>query len=137
LGIIKTEVKLSKSKNIFGGSYVELPEKIKNKQACVNIKNDDDKCFYWSLVAFKHYDEIKSKSKNEVRHYKKYEGSIKYPEWFSYPVEIQAIGMWEEANDIKINVFVLDDENNIKIEYHSCFKTKNVCNLLLYKEHFV
>ena len=45
--------------------------------------------------------------------------------------------MWEEANDIKINVFVLDDENNIKIEYHSCFKTKNVCNLLLYKEHYV
>ena len=70
-GIIKTEVKLSKSKNIFGGSYVELPEKIKNKQACVNIKNDDNECFYWSLKAYKHYDEINSKSKNEVRHYKK------------------------------------------------------------------
>ena len=45
-GIIKTEVKMSKSKNIFGGSYVELPEKIKNKKACVNIKNDDNQCFY-------------------------------------------------------------------------------------------
>ena len=33
-GIIKTEVKMSKSKNIFGGSYVELPEKLKiNKLA--------------------------------------------------------------------------------------------------------
>ena len=53
-GIIKTEVKMSKSKNIFGGSYVELPEKIKNKKACVNIKNDDNECFYWSLKAFKH-----------------------------------------------------------------------------------
>jgi hypothetical protein len=28
-GIINTEVKMSKSKNIFDGSYVELPEKIK------------------------------------------------------------------------------------------------------------
>ena len=27
--------------------------------------------------------------------------------------------MLEEANDIKINVFVLDDDDNIKIEYHS------------------
>ena len=62
-GIIKTEVKMSKSKNIFGGSYVELPEKIKNKQACINIKNDDNECFKWSLLAFKYYDEIKSKSK--------------------------------------------------------------------------
>lgn len=136
-GIIKTEVKMSKSKNIFGGSYVELPEKIKNKQACINIKNDDDKCFLWSLLAFKHYDEIKSKSKNEVRHYKKYVDTIKLPEYVSYPVETQVISMWEEANNIKINVFTLDESQNIKIEYHSSFKTKNVCNLLLYKEHYV
>jgi hypothetical protein len=136
-GIIKTEVKMSKSKNIFGGSYIELPEKIKNKQACVNIKNDDNKCFLWSLLAFKHYDEIKSKSKNEVRHYKKYVDSIKLPEYVSYPVEIQAIGMWEEANNMKINVFVLDESDNIKIEYHSSLKTKNVCNLLLHNEHYV
>ena len=53
---------MSNNKNIFGGSYVELPEKIKNKQACVNIKNDDNECFYWSLKAYKHYDEIKSKT---------------------------------------------------------------------------
>ena len=117
-GIIKTEVKMSKSKNIFGGSYVELPEKIKNKQACVNIKNDDNECFKWSLLAFKHYDEIKSKSKNEVRHYTKYVDSIKLPEYVSYPVETQAIGMWEQANNMKINVFVLDESDNIKIEYH-------------------
>ena len=90
-GIIKTEIKMSKSKNIFGGSYVELPEQIKNKKACINIKNDDNKCFLWSLLAFKHYDEIKSKSKNEVRHYKKFVDSIKLPEYVSYPVETQAI----------------------------------------------
>jgi hypothetical protein len=59
------------------------------------------------------------------------------PEYVSYPVETQVIPMWEEANNIKINVFVLDEFNNIKIEYHSSFKTKNVCNLLLYKEHYV
>ncbi len=93
----------------------------------------------WSLKAYKHYDEINSKSKNEVRHYKnqKCENSIKLPEYYSYPVEIQAIFMWEEINDLKINVFVLDESNNIKIEYHSSYKTKNVCNLLLYKEHYV
>ena len=136
-GILKVEVKMSKSKNIFGGSYVELPDKIKNKRACVNIKNSDEKCFLWSLVAFKKYDEIKGNSKNEVRHYKKYEELIIKPEYYSFPVETQAVFMWEEANNIKINVFVLDEEHKLKIEYHSNFKTKEVCNLLLFNGHYV
>ena len=38
-GIIKIDVKMSKSKQIYGGSYIELPKFIKNKKACVNIKN--------------------------------------------------------------------------------------------------
>ncbi|MEI7504562.1 MAG: hypothetical protein WCJ61_14890 [Paludibacter sp.] len=101
------------------------------------IKNLDDKCFLWSLVAFKKYDDIKGNSKNEVRHYKKFEELIIKPECFSFPVEIQTIGMWEEANNIKINVFVLDKDEKIKIEYHSNFKTKEVCNLLLYNGHYV
>ena len=136
-GIIKTEVKMSKSKNILGGSYVDLPLKIKNKQACVNIKNDDNKCFLWSLLAYKHYDEIKSKSKNEVRHYKKYIDSIKVPEHAYFPVDIGQIHLWEEENKIKINFFVLDESENIKIEYHSHIKSKNVCNILLHNEHYV
>lgn len=136
-GIIKAEVKISKSKNILGGSYVELPLKIKNKQACVNIKNDDNKCFLWSLLAYKHYDEIKSKSKNEVRHYKKYIDSFKIPENSYFPVDIGQIHLWEETNNMKINVFILDESENIKNEYHSHIKNKNVCNLLLHNEHYV
>ena len=30
---------------IGGSSFIELPAYIKNKMACVNIQNDDDKCF--------------------------------------------------------------------------------------------
>ena len=37
-GIIKTEVKMSKSKNIFGGSYVELPGKIKINKLVLILK---------------------------------------------------------------------------------------------------
>ena len=41
LGIEKLSIKTAKSKAMVGGSYIELPEFIKNKRACVNIKNDD------------------------------------------------------------------------------------------------
>ena len=34
---------------IGGSSFIELPAYIKNKQACVNIRNDDELCFLYCL----------------------------------------------------------------------------------------
>ena len=36
-----------------GGSYIELPAKLHNKWL-VNIKNDDNFCFLWCVVAYLH-----------------------------------------------------------------------------------
>ena len=33
-----------------GGSYIELPEWIANQKACINIKNEDNKCFKYSIL---------------------------------------------------------------------------------------
>jgi hypothetical protein len=54
-----------------------------------------------------------------------------------YPVDIEDVPQWEKANDMKINVFVLDEEENLKIEYNTIFKNKNVVNLLLHNNHYV
>ena len=35
-----------------GSSYVPLPKFIANKKAVINIQNDDQKCFLWSVIAF-------------------------------------------------------------------------------------
>ena len=61
MGIEKLSIKTAKSKALIGGSYIELPDYIKNKKACVNIKNNDEKCFKWAILASKHYHEFKSK----------------------------------------------------------------------------
>jgi hypothetical protein len=34
-----------------GNSYVELPKWIKDKKACVNVKNNDNKCFMYSVIS--------------------------------------------------------------------------------------
>ena len=34
-----------------GRSYIPLPKKIADRKACINIKNEDDNCFLWSLLA--------------------------------------------------------------------------------------
>ena len=55
-----------------------------------------------------------------------YIDSIKVPEHAYFPVDIGQIHLWEKENNMKINVFVLDESENIKIEYHSHIKNKNV-----------
>ena len=68
------EIKISSSKHkqISGKSYFKLPLWLENKQCCVNMKNNDEKCFFWCMMAYLHYEELKSKRKTETRHYKKF-----------------------------------------------------------------
>ena len=35
-----------------GSQYIDLPPKVKNSKAVINIQNDDDKCFLWSVLAY-------------------------------------------------------------------------------------
>ena len=35
---------------INAGSYIDLPEALKNKKAIINIQNEDDECFKWSVL---------------------------------------------------------------------------------------
>ena len=43
-----------------GGSYIDSPEWIKNKEATINPKNDDDKCFKYALTVALNYKQIKN-----------------------------------------------------------------------------
>jgi hypothetical protein len=92
-------------KSALGKSYIELPKVIKNKNAVVNIKNTDDRCFDYCLVASKIYDSIKGKDKNDPRYYKKNSNKIKIPENIINPITSNDIHLYEELNDIQINVF--------------------------------
>ena len=42
---------------IAGGTYLDLPKKIKNKQACINVKNHDNMCFKWAILSALHHNE--------------------------------------------------------------------------------
>lgn len=45
------EVNINKYEPLRGSSFIDLPETIKNKRACINIKNSDNYCFLWCVVA--------------------------------------------------------------------------------------
>ena len=137
--ITELNIKTARSKPAVGGSYIELPEFIKNKKACVNIQNNDNQCFIWCLLAVDHYNkDVKGGCKNKASSYKKYYDEIKQPENISYPVDVEAVPEFEKLNGIKINIFELNEDNSIKILYNSYerYINKKVVNLLLINDGF-
>ena len=102
---IKFTIATQKTKSVLGRSYIKLPQVLTNKRATLNIKNTDDKCFEWCLIASKRYNDIKSNDKNEVYHYKKHTDLIKRPDGITFPITTDDIPRYEEFNNIQINVF--------------------------------
>ena len=45
-------LEIYKVKDIQASSYIELPPKYKNSQSIMNIKNDDQFCFLWCILAY-------------------------------------------------------------------------------------
>ena len=52
--VIRIEIHIADYKPMRGGSYISLPEFIKKKNAIINIRNKDDKCFIWSVLRYLH-----------------------------------------------------------------------------------
>ena len=42
-----------------GGSYIDSPKWLKNKNATINPKSSDDKCFQYALTVALNYEQIK------------------------------------------------------------------------------
>ena len=52
--VISFEIHIVDYKPIKGSSYIPLPNFIMRKNAIINIKNEDDKCFLWSVLRYLH-----------------------------------------------------------------------------------
>ena len=48
---IKLDINMFRYTPLRGHSYLTLPSMIANKKACINVKNKDEKCFLYSVVA--------------------------------------------------------------------------------------
>ena len=57
------------------GRYIELPEWIKLKKACINIKNKDQKCFKYCIECIV-FDKISNNHPEEMFHYNKLNDNV-------------------------------------------------------------
>ena len=101
--IISLEIHTVAYERLKGNSYIPLPLKLAQKKAIINVKNEDDKCFTWSVL--RALNLIESNAERIDKDLKKKEDSLNMT-GIVYPVSVKAIDKFERQNPtISINVF--------------------------------
>ena len=92
-------------------SYIDLPKELKNKNALINMKNEDDKCFMWCVLRA-----LNPKDKNPDRidkDLKSKEHTLNM-EGIAYPVDFKGINRFEKQNrDISISLLGYSKDERI------------------------
>ncbi|XP_044760245.1 uncharacterized protein LOC123317702 [Coccinella septempunctata] len=78
VNVVNLGVNINKFTPQLGSSYIELPPQIKRKEACINVKNDDEACFAWSVMAALHPVEKDPQRLSKYPHYSKILKCLRY-----------------------------------------------------------
>ena len=122
---------------IKASSYIDLPTELKNKKALINMKNEDNKCFLWSVLrGLNPKDEHPERIDKDL---KSKENTLNM-EGIEYPVNIKEdIKRFEKQNpDISISILGYSKDEKIyplrKSKYAMKNKRKHNIVLLLIKD---
>ena len=88
-----------------GSSYIELPKDVYNTKAVVNVKNKDQECFKWSVLAALHPADHNAE---RLTHYQPYKDELNF-DGINFPVTIDQISKFEKQNPgISVTVIGID-----------------------------
>jgi hypothetical protein len=118
-GVSVCQINISKYAPLRGSSYIDLPEYIKNKKCCINVKNNDEKCFAWAVLSALHPVDGRNHP-DRVSKYREYYDRYNWS-GISFPAKITDISKFEKQNNISINLF---GESNTNIFPLYITKTK-------------
>lgn len=91
-----------------GCNTVWIPQEISLKHATINVKTDDNACFYWSVMAILYPAVGSVNRQSSYRHYSE-EFVLQN---LSTPIKLSQIKNFEIQNDISINIFCLEKKKN-------------------------
>ena len=148
LGIEYEKMNYLKIQNIFANGYIQLSTRIIHTKSCINIKNNDNKCFLYCHLLHERYRLSNGKKiQNAERIYGEkafiygdkiinlnYVG-IEFPIPFNTFYTVKKI---EEQNEIRINIFEYKEgkKHDIVPIYHSKrTEYKNCMNLLVISDN--
>ena len=88
-----------------GGSYIPTPKSIVNKKAIINVKNNDENCFLYSILA--HIKKFTINS-DRVNKYKKHLHELRTDD-IDMPMKLEDISKFEKLNNLCINVYCIEE----------------------------
>ncbi|GBN94659.1 hypothetical protein AVEN_169349-1 [Araneus ventricosus] len=124
--VIHMELKTATYHPLAPSSYIPLPSKLAAKKALINIKNTDQKCFIWSVLAALH--PAVGPHPERVYHYTSMEQELRLGN-VTCPVQPCKVPIIEKLNNLRINVFGYEDEEMFPL-YISKREDIQVINLL-------
>ena len=93
------------------GSYIELPQALKNKKAIINMKNQDDKCFMWCVLRALN---LKDRDNERIDNDLKSKVDTLNMQGIQYPVSFRGTDRFEHLNpEISITVLGYNEEEKV------------------------
>ena len=105
--VLSLDVHFTDFQPLRGSTFLPLPSKISTKKAVINMKNNDDQCFKWSVVRA-----LNPVVKNSERITNELKEQSERLDWsgLKFPVKLDQIVIFEKFNpQISINVFGFED----------------------------
>ena len=136
---INIDLRLATHDPTRAGSYLRLPDKIRESLSVLNIKNDDNLCALWCILAHlypKYRDSAKKYRSTKPNAYREHMDEIDTGD-LQFPLRIRDIGKLERLNNLNINVYSLDHKSHvipIRISKEKDIPKERIIDLL-YVEH--
>ncbi|CAC5392259.1 unnamed protein product [Mytilus coruscus] len=119
--VLQLQVTIIKYTPLCAGSYIHLPKTLNKANCLLNVMNQDDRCFMWSVLASLHPPNDGEMHPELVHHYLTYTDRIDVT-GIQFPTPVSQIAKFERQNaTISINVFGYEERND---EIYPLFITK-------------
>ena len=98
---------------IDGSSYLELPKDVYHYKAVINVKNEDQQCFKWSILAALH---PQTTNPQRVSKYEPFKDELHF-EGIEFPINIDQIPQVEKQNPgLSVTVIGIAKEKTKKVQ---------------------
>ena len=133
IALNKLTVKMFRYHDIRASSYCKLPKSFCNSKSKVNIQNNDNYCFLWSILAHKYkVDDHRERVSHHTNHlHELNQGDIRFP------MKIKDMATFERLNNLNINVFELSaNDKTLSPKYVNKNYYDEQIDVLLYENHY-
>ena len=127
-------IKFAEYKVSIGSSYKPLPVEVKNRQAILNMKNNDNECFKWAIT--RALNPVKRDGERVTKMLRKQAEEF---DWMGvkFPTSFRDIDVFENLNKVSVKVLGWNEETH-KIDHIRLPQVKytKTATLFLHDEHY-